>query len=57
MRGPGSDAALASILALPDGDESKSLAAEVWGHMSRTGDVYSDAFCSCFQDLGLDIRL
>jgi len=57
VRGPGSDAALASILALPDGDESKSLAAEVWGHMSRTGDVYSDAFCSCFQDLGLDIRL
>ncbi|KAL0040408.1 hypothetical protein WJX77_006269 [Trebouxia sp. C0004] len=39
VRGPGSDAALASVLALADGDEKKSLAAKVWGHMSRTGGV------------------
>jgi hypothetical protein len=38
LRGPGSDAALASVLALAHGDEKKSMAAEVWGHMSCTGD-------------------
>jgi len=52
LRGPGSDSPLASVLALADGDEKKSLAAEVWGHMSRTGDSHSDAiYSSCFQDI------
>ena len=38
VQGPGSDSALASILALSDGDGRKSLAAEVWGHITCTGE-------------------
>ncbi|KAL0019086.1 hypothetical protein WJX79_007648 [Trebouxia sp. C0005] len=39
LRGPASDSALESVLALSVGDEKKSLAAEMWGYMSRTGGV------------------
>ena len=49
LRGPASDSALESVLALSVGDEKKSLAAEMWGYMSRTGDSHSDAIDSCCQ--------
>ena len=62
LRGPGSDAALASVLALADGDEKKSMATEVWGDMSCTGDcrlrhilfilmhfIHPDAFYGLFR--------
>jgi len=56
LRGPGSDSALASVLAVTDGDKKKSMAAEVWGHISRTGESHCDAFGPFYQDLGFSLQ-
>lgn len=56
VRGPGSDSALASVLVVADGDKKKSMAAEVWGHISRTGESHCNAFGPYYQDLGFSLQ-